>query len=77
MPSINDLIRDRDKKVPKGKKAKETKSMPSSGNTKSKIRSKHGLPPGYNGIIKSKDSVMRIKVDAKGRERVISYIPQE
>jgi hypothetical protein len=49
----------------------------SSGDLKSKIRSKHGLAPGFNGIVKDNGSVMHITVDAKGREKILScYIPE-
>lgn len=76
MPSINDLSGG--KKKPSGaRKAKAAESKPSMGDRKSKIRSKqHGLAPGFDGIVKSGGAVMHIKVDAKGREKVIStYIP--
>lgn len=77
MPSINDLIRGKNNKSSKGKNAKESKFVPSPGNIKSKIRSKRGLPPGFSGMVRSEGCVMLIKVDAKGRERVVSYIPEE
>lgn len=78
MPTINDLIR-ANKKPPRGAKAK-TKALSkpprfSQGNVKSKIRSKHGFPPGFSGMVRHKGSVMLLRVDARGRETILSYIP--
>jgi hypothetical protein len=53
-----------------------SKREPSTGDLKSEVRSKHGLAPGFNGVIKSNGAVMHIAVDAKGREKIFScYIP--
>lgn len=55
----------------------EAEWKPSSGDLRSKIRSKHGLAPGFDGVVKSGGAVMHIRVDAKGREEILStYIPE-
>lgn len=81
-PSINDLIRGKNKPDPKrGKKATANKGAAkakrSSGAVSSKKRSKNRLAAGSNGVIRTRDgAVSMVRVDKLGREKTVStYIP--
>lgn len=81
-PSINDLIRGKNKPDPKRCKKGATKSgaakaKRSSGAVSSKNRSKNQLDSGSTRVIHTPEgAVCLVQVDKRGREKVVSaYIP--